>query len=247
MLQKTHLVPEGSLIYLSESSEVYVRVRGGWRKVLLGDLISLPADSPPPPAFSGHQGYHQLPALIPVINTDYGRPNLHLVALNSPFPGDVRADLQCFQQARAVGLTSTYRAFLSSHLQDLHSVVKKADRFNLPIVNLKGEVLFDNWESIFSGHGGQFNSRIPIYSFDGRNVMTDSSWPQKILWHGSNMNGIRLVHNYCEAWRTADMAVSGQASSIRSGKLLDQNSYSCSNKFIVLCIENSFMIDTRNK
>ncbi|XP_075442259.1 collagen alpha-1(XV) chain isoform X2 [Ascaphus truei] len=246
MLQKTHLVPEGTLIYLSESSEVYVRVRGGWRKVQLGDLISLPADSPPPPAISGH-GYHPLPALTPGVNTDYGRPNLHLVALNSPFTGDFRADFQCFQQARAVGLTSTYRAFLSSHLQDLHSVVRKVDRFNLPIVNLKGEVLFHNWESMFSGNGGLFNAQIPIYSFDGRNVITDSTWPQKILWHGSSLNGIRLVHNYCEAWRTAEMAVSGQASSLRSGKLLDQKSYSCSNKFIVLCIENSFMADIRKK
>lgn len=62
---------------------------------------------------------------------------LHLVALNTPFSGDMRADYQCFQQARAAGLTSTYRAFLSSHLQDLLSVVRKADRYHLPIVNLK--------------------------------------------------------------------------------------------------------------
>ncbi|XP_075682981.1 collagen alpha-1(XV) chain isoform X2 [Rhinoderma darwinii] len=246
MLQRTHLVPEGTLIYLTESSEVFVRVRGGWRKLQLGGLISLPADSPPPPAISGH-GYQPFPALTPGINTDYGTPNLHLVALNSPFAGDVRADLQCFQQARAVGLTSTYRAFLSSHLQDLHSIVRRADRFNLPIVNLKGEVLFDNWESIFSGNGGHFNSQLPIYSFDGRNVLTDSAWSQKIFWHGSSQNGIRLVHNYCEAWRTADMAVSGQASLLRSGKLLDQKSYSCSNKFIVLCIENSHNVDVRKK
>ncbi|XP_056376720.1 collagen alpha-1(XV) chain isoform X2 [Hyla sarda] len=244
MLQRTHLVPEGTLIYLTESSEVYVRVRAGWRKVQLGDLISLPADSPPPPAISGH-GYQPFPALTPGLSTDYGSPNLHLVALNSPYAGDVRADLQCFQQAREVGLTSTYRAFLSSHLQDLHSIVRRTDRFNLPIVNLKGEVLFENWESIFTGNGGHFNAQIPIYSFDGRNVLTDSTWPQKILWHGSSQNGIRLVHNYCEAWRTADMAVSGQASSLRSGKLLDQKTYSCSNKFIVLCIENSHNVDVR--
>lgn len=64
-------------------------------------------------------------------------PQLHLVALNTPFSGDMRADYQCFQQARATGLISTYRAFLSSHLQDLLSVVRKTDRYNLPIVNLK--------------------------------------------------------------------------------------------------------------
>ena len=62
---------------------------------------------------------------------------LHWVALNTPFSGDIRADFQCFQQARAAGLLSTYRAFLSSHLQDLSTVVRKAERYGLPIVNLK--------------------------------------------------------------------------------------------------------------
>lgn len=66
---------------------------------------------------------------------------LHLVALNSPLSGGMRgirgADFQCFQQARAVGLTGTFRAFLSSRLQDLYSIVRRADRGSLPIVNLK--------------------------------------------------------------------------------------------------------------
>lgn len=40
----------------------------------------------------------------------------------------------------------------------------------------QGEMLFHNWESIFKGNGGEFNINVPIYSFDGRNVMTDPSW-----------------------------------------------------------------------
>lgn len=107
-----------------------------------------------------------------------------------------------------MGLTSTYRAFLSSHLQDLATIVRKADRNDMPVVNLRvrrnntfargrvsqaslkfvgkpfhlihfccqGEVLFDSWMSIFSGNGGLFNPSTPIYSFDGRNVLTDSAW-----------------------------------------------------------------------
>ncbi|NXP50079.1 COFA1 protein, partial [Heliornis fulica] len=166
---------------------------------------------------------------------------LHLVALNLPLSGDMRADFQCFQQAQLAGLTSTYRAFLSSHLQDLATVVRKTDRYHLPIVNLKGETLFSNWESIFNGNGGQFNTHVPIYSFDGRNIMTDPSWPQKVIWHGSTANGSRLIRNYCEAWHTATMGAMGQASPLKTGKLLDQKAYSCSNHFIVLCIENSFV------
>lgn len=68
-------------------------------------------------------------------------PQLHLVALNSPQSGGLRgirgADFQCFQQARAAGLAGTFRAFLSSRLQDLYSIVRRADRATLPIVNLR--------------------------------------------------------------------------------------------------------------
>ncbi len=66
---------------------------------------------------------------------------LHLIALNSPQVGNMRgirgADFLCFQQARAIGLKGTFRAFLSSKLQDLYSIVRKSDRETLPIVNLK--------------------------------------------------------------------------------------------------------------
>lgn len=70
-----------------------------------------------------------------------GSPQLHLIALNSPQSGGLRgirgADFQCFQQARAVGLAGTFRAFLSSRLQDLYSIVRRADRASVPIVNLR--------------------------------------------------------------------------------------------------------------
>uniref|UniRef100_A0A8D0EQC4 Collagen alpha-1(XV) chain n=1 Tax=Strix occidentalis caurina TaxID=311401 RepID=A0A8D0EQC4_STROC len=222
MLEKVHLVAEGTLIYLSETSEVFIRVRNGWRKLqVLFHYILILSNS----LTQNGIGFQSLPALSPISNTNNGKPALHLAALNLPFSGDMRADFQCFQQAQLAGLTSTYRAFLSSHLQDLATVVRKTDRYHLPIVNLKGEILFNNWESIFNGNGGQFNVHVPIYSFDGRNVMTDPSWPQKVIWHGSTANGIRLVSNYCEAWHTADMGAMGQASPLKTGKLLDQKVY----------------------
>lgn len=47
------------------------------------------------------------------------------------------ADFLCFQQARAIGLKGTFRAFLSSKLQDLYTIVRRSDRDDFPIVNLK--------------------------------------------------------------------------------------------------------------
>uniref|UniRef100_A0A8C5WLG5 Collagenase NC10/endostatin domain-containing protein n=1 Tax=Leptobrachium leishanense TaxID=445787 RepID=A0A8C5WLG5_9ANUR len=170
---------------------------------------------------------------------------LHLMALNAPLSGSMRSirgvDFQCFEQARKAGLQGTYRAFLSSRLQDLYSIVRRADRQSVPIVNLRDDQLFNNWESLFSGSEAQMAPGARIYSFDGRDVLTDSTWPQKMIWHGSDAKGRRLSESYCETWRTEENPVTGQASSLLNRKLLEQNAQSCSKNFIVLCIENSFM------
>ncbi|XP_029787096.1 collagen alpha-1(XVIII) chain-like, partial [Suricata suricatta] len=168
-----------------------------------------------------------------------------LVALNSPQPGGMRgirgADFQCFQQARAAGLAGTFRAFLSSRLQDLSSIVRRADRSAVPIVNLRDEALFPSWEALFSGSEGQMKPGARIFSFDGRDVLQDPAWPQKSVWHGSDPSGRRLTDSYCETWRTEDAAATGQAASLLTGRLLAQKAASCHSAFVVLCIENSFM------
>lgn len=174
---------------------------------------------------------------------------MHLIALNSPQVGNMRgirgADFLCFQQARAVGLKGTFRAFLSSKLQDLYSIVRKSDRETLPIVNLKDQVLFRSWESLFSDSESRMKDNAPIYSFDGRDVLRDSAWPEKMIWHGSSGRGHRQTDNYCETWRAGDRAVTGLASSLQAGQLLQQTSSSCSSSYIVLCIENSYMTQSK--
>uniref|UniRef100_A0A3B4YIU8 Collagenase NC10/endostatin domain-containing protein n=1 Tax=Seriola lalandi dorsalis TaxID=1841481 RepID=A0A3B4YIU8_SERLL len=203
---------------------------------------------PPGPAFAHGSGSCIWTKRVFSSPLRFPPSQLHLVALNAPLKGDMRgirgADFQCYQQARSMGLTATYRAFLSSHLQDLATIVRKADRTDMPVVNIRGEVLFSSWMSIFSGNGGTFNPSVPIYSFDGRNIMTDSAWPEKLVWHGSSTVGIRLTTNYCEAWRTGDMAVTGQAALLQTGRLLGQHTRSCSNHYIVLCIENTYVGNT---
>lgn len=263
LLRETHRAAEGAMAYISDKSELYIRAQGGWRKIQLGELIPIPSDSHTAavshglsrpsdrstPRLHSQELTSYLPGHNVLPHSAYSVPGLHLVALNAPASGDMRgirgADFQCYQQARSRGLTSTYRAFLSSHLQDLATIVRKADRSNMPVVNLKGEILFNSWLSMFSGDGAVYNPQVPLYSFDGRNVMTDQTWPQKLVWHGSSTVGIRMTTNYCEAWRAGDVAVTGQASLLQTGRLLGQHTRSCSNQFIVLCIENSYIRDTR--
>lgn len=299
MLDKVPEVLEGWLMFVAEREELYVRVRNGFRKVLLEARTPLPRGTgtdnevaalqppvvqlhegnpyprrePPQPTARAWRGddIRASPPRLPVAQPYPGAPHhgayvhprpvhptgspahthhdfqpvLHLVALNSPQSGGLRgirgADFQCFQQARAVGLAGTFRAFLSSRLQDLYSIVRRADRAAVPIVNLRDEVLFPSWEALFSGSEGQLKPGARIFSFDGRDVLQHPAWPQKSVWHGSDPSGRRLTESYCETWRTEARTATGQASSLLAGRLLEQKAAGCHHAFIVLCIENSFM------
>ena len=51
------------------------------------------------------------------------------------------ADRMCYEQAKAMGLPPNYRAFISSHRQDLVHVVYPGFRDILPVTNLRVSLL----------------------------------------------------------------------------------------------------------
>lgn len=146
------------------------------------------------------------------------------------------ADYLCYRQARNSNLQGTFRAFLSSWVQNLDSIVKYSDR-NLPVANTKGDILFSSWTDIFHSNG-KFVSRPPqIFSFNGRNVLQDFHWPQKMAWHGADVAGARAWQGYCDAWHTDAQSDVGLATDLVKGELLGQEKIGCNHKLIVLCIE----------
>ncbi|MED6291793.1 hypothetical protein CHARACLAT_027289 [Characodon lateralis] len=300
--------PEGSLVYVIDQTDLYVRVRDGVRQVQLGNYIPLPIESgvaveelppiiqaPSQPKPDSNPRYRpdtqyqtdllypqpsnpRYPSYTDRFNQPDGRyldprypvtrprrpppsvpqvpihrhtsgPALHMIALNSPQMGGMRgisgADFLCFSQAQTIGMKGTFRAFLSSKLEDINSIVYSSNRENVPIVNLKDEVLFDSWNNIFGD--GRMKDNVSIYSFDGKDVLRDNTWPEKMIWHGSTSRGQRHIDNYCEAWRVGDRAVTGMASPLQSQSLLQQSSSSCSSSYIVLCVENSYIHDSRRR
>ncbi|KAK5849788.1 hypothetical protein PBY51_014094 [Eleginops maclovinus] len=229
MMQHTVRDAEGTMAYVTSTGSLFLKVSQGWKEIQLGSLIYLSNNIIP-------QDERETMERIRSVNE-----RLNLVALNQPHSGDMTgldtADRMCYEQAKAMGLAPNYRAFISSHRQDLVHVVYPGFRENLPITNLRGDVMFRNWREIFTGDGGAMDARIPIYSFDGRDVIADPFWPQKSMWHGSSSRGLRVVDKHCETWRADHMSVMGQSSSLTSGLLLGQQTRSCSNQYIVLCIE----------
>ncbi|XP_070207667.1 collagen alpha-1(XV) chain-like [Littorina saxatilis] len=178
--------------------------------------------------------------LIPPPNYTSG-PALQLVALNTPVTGRMRgvrgADYLCHRQARSAGMNGTYRAFLSNGAQNLESIIYYSRDRQIPITNKAGQMLFNSWEDLVNGAGGHFNNDVPLFSFDGKDVMNDSTWPQKFVWHGSSKKGGKMDGHLCKQWYSRNGESLGMASSLNKHMLLDQDDFACNNSFVVLCIQ----------
>ncbi|XP_067009390.1 collagen alpha-1(XV) chain-like [Anabrus simplex] len=238
----------GTVAYITDEEALLVRVINGWQYIALGSLLPVTTQSPstsaPPPTTTPQPVKPEVES-FKLIDGNL-RPSLtrflRLAALNEPWTGDMHgvrgADYSCHRQARRAGLHGTFRAFLSTRIQSLNSVVRYED-WRLPIINTKGDVLFGSWRSLFDGDGGTFPQQIKIYSFSGKNILTDYSWPQKVIWHGSDSTGERVMDTFCEGWHSDRRDEMGLASSLINNKLLDQEKFHCDSRLAVLCIETT--------
>lgn len=78
-----------------------------------------------------------------------------------------------------IRILKKYRIFTSKILKDLNKVVHSGDR-DTPVVNLRGEKLYDSFAEIFNQRP---MANAPIYSFDRRNVFEDPTWYFYIILH----------------------------------------------------------------
>ncbi|XP_026541822.1 collagen alpha-1(XVIII) chain-like [Notechis scutatus] len=253
MLKSASSIPEGSLVYITEEAEAFFKTPKGWKKILMEDSALLfAADDPLVPMENNQVQLDERNVTIPTIvptSIPQRIPSLRLVALNFPLTGNMGGisgvDLQCHRQAQQANLQGTFRAFLSGNTQSLISVVKRTDR-NLPLVNLKGQLLAKSWNSLFTMHGNSdFNPmENPIYAFNGLNVMTDPTWTYKAVWHGFAFQINHSQIRDCENWRKASKYLRGQASIPLKDIFLLETSWRCSDLLVVLCVENSFGVST---
>ncbi|NXM60993.1 COFA1 protein, partial [Illadopsis cleaveri] len=90
----------------------------------------------------------------------------------------------------------------------------------------QGQLLAKSWTSLFGGQSGAA-LRGPIYSFNGRNVLTDPLWPQRLAWHGSTPRGGHARRWDCQGWRSSGTA-EGMAAALGEGRLLAGHRHNCS-------------------
>ncbi|XP_042238508.1 collagen alpha-1(XI) chain-like isoform X2 [Homarus americanus] len=270
MLQAWSRHDRGTLAYVLDDDSLFLRATRGWREVTLGDMLA-PQLTPTPPRPSTSTSINPNVETLPEeLATDHsagrswwGEPlttdnenevwnlkELRLAALNEPWSGNVRgvssADYACYRQARTAGLRGSFRALLSGPRHDVASLVRFTDR-QQPIINLQGNVILGSWRHVVAGEGGQFLEQPRIISFDGRDVLRDSSWPVKYVWHGANRYGETSLSHNCNGWSSTSSSGFGMASALHSLKLLDQQKITCDNRLIVLCIESSSTLPKRRK
>lgn len=266
-LLKSSFMRIGTLAYLIQERVLLVKVVDGWQYVMNGiyylrtgdpDNVSsttetnwdeYPTSTDTPTPTDIEKEY--VPTSTPIPKLKSQRSFIKLIALNRPFNGRIHvrnsnisglqiANRECYRQKRKYNQPGTYVAFLSSKIQDLKSLVKKSDR-HLPVVNSRGEMLFKSWNSIFNGSQGIFNkSNFVIYSFNRKSVNIDKTWNNKVIWHGSNSRGSFLPHGSCSEWESDDPNSRGYASSLDSGKLLEQKPHPCNESYIIICVEQTF-------
>ncbi|XP_017777566.1 PREDICTED: collagen alpha-1(XVIII) chain isoform X3 [Nicrophorus vespilloides] len=250
MMKLTSASPVGTLAYVIEEEALLVRVNNGWQYIALGSLIPITTPAPSTTSSPQLRPPFEVSNLINHIPKQADVPNLRMAALNEAYTGDVHgvrgADYACYRESRRAGLRGTFRAFLSSRVQNVDSIVRQADR-KLPVANLRGEILFNSWMEMFKGDGAPFPHPPRIFSFSGKNVLTDLSWPNKATWHGALVNGERALDTSCDAWHADSRDKVGLAGSLRGPRLLEQSSYSCDKKLVLLCIEATSEISPQRR
>lgn len=246
----------GAMGFNLDDERVYVRTSKKWRQLVFQDEISKdekteiqapvkikqtpiqqfepklakPVD-PPKPKF------------IPPQPTEscHRIPHLKLIALDKPYFGGLGgsggiqyADFSCFKKSRTSALRGTYRAFLSSNNQDLNKIVSKNSRSDVPICNLKNEMLFRSWNELVQ-NTGSMHENARILTFNGRDI-SKYNYP-KYIWHGSTAEGVRDSQGYCNSWKQSSKDHFGRVSKIGHHNLLEQTSLRCDEQAFILCIK----------
>lgn len=237
LIRDVEKVEQGTLAFVISDQMLYIRALRGWRSITLGPTIFAgPTEASQTTKLSTIKPPTGL--MLSPANVKLRGPYVRMIALNAPQTGEMRSvkgvDEMCWRQSRAANLTGAYRAFISNTLQHVYSIIHRRDR-NLPVGNLQGDQLFPSWNSLFKSRYA-FNPDIPLYSFNGSNVLKDPAWPLKHIWHGSRKDGHKYPLN-CRRWMSSRSRDSSTASALNGRELaLAEREFPCSSDLVVLCV-----------
>lgn len=165
--------------------------------------------------------------------------------LNKADDGDLggtsSADAECAKQAKAAGMSGTFKAFLSSSKRDVKDLITGTNATSVAVVNTKGQQLYSSWNAMFGSNGSPFGTT-HVYSFDGTllDENTGGGWYDARAWHGSDTSGKKTT-NTCQDWSSAS------SSHVGAHGELDLSNYwpvdtstkttACDEKLAVVCVQ----------
>ncbi|XP_018648859.1 hypothetical protein Smp_126540 [Schistosoma mansoni] len=208
------------------------------------DAINLPIPKPTPaPVFE--------PQYYPV----HKGKKLYLIAQNEPLRGDLKYNdritgahagsiFACQRAANLKGLGRAFYPLLSTDMFNMDYVVPPTYRYGVPLVNLHGEILFDDFMSLVEGRS---KPQAKLLNFDGVDITDDIVAP--CLWIGQKpiyLNGDYefAAQSKCRNWQSTYPGENGLAVSLpivdnAPGLFSKQNFklISCSKFCRMLCIQ----------
>ncbi|XP_026762727.2 collagen alpha-1(V) chain-like [Galleria mellonella] len=254
LYRKTSSMKLGTIAYVIQEKVLLLRVENGWQRIMMDSNMREPQTETPTPhpasfARPPREEIQKHPART-ITNCVRNGNCIRIAALNRPYTGHIStngnivgvqaAENECYTQAKTSNLRN-FVPFIARSTQALRNLVTRGYE-RLQVVNLKEELLFESWHSMFNGSGAPFQKwNANIYSFKGNNILTDNLvWPHKVVWHGSNLYGNYTNDNNCVNWNSGSSEHYGTASAlydVDDSRLLSQTKYSCDNEFIILCVE----------
>ncbi|KAL5110332.1 Collagen alpha-1 XV chain [Taenia crassiceps] len=242
----------GSMVYLSAEDSFFLKTdekKNIWRKIDMNtqsESVRIPEPQSTTTTTS-----------IPVLAENLVGKSLMLVAHNEPLNGELRfgakitgghsnAIFACQRAARRHNISHIFYPLMSTDMFNMDYVVPPMYRYDMPIVNRNGKILFNDFMHLIKG---EQPAMAPIYTFAGKEVDSDPTIP--CAWIGAKpiyLNGdyAYAARSKCRNWQTHSPMESGLAVHIpmnanATGFLDQSNLYeeSCARRCSVLCIQIS--------
>nr|CDS24217.1 collagen alpha 1(XV) chain [Echinococcus granulosus] len=242
----------GSMVYLSAEDMFFLKTdekKNIWRKIDMNtqsQSVRIPAPQMTTTTTS-----------IPVLAENLVGKSLMLIAHNEPLNGELRfgakitgghssAIFACQRAARRHNISHVFYPLMSTDMFNMDYVVPPMYRYDMPIINRHGKMLFDDFMHLIKG---EQSAMAPILTFAGKEIDSDPTVP--CAWVGAKpiyQNGDYeyAARSKCRNWQTHNPMESGLAVHIpmngnATGFLDQSNLYkeSCAKRCHVLCIQIS--------
>jgi hypothetical protein len=137
-------------------------------------------------------------------------------------------------------MPATWKAFLSSSVRDVRDIVSPEHTANAMVINMLGDTLYNNWNSIFVESGWDTGKYIYTFKYGKVGVgFVYPDWYDARGWHGSNPDGTVKQGHTCQDWTSDSSGNVGANGDLDEAEWLSNESTGCDTTLCVVCVRVS--------